>query len=213
MSTSSKSTDKVTWLAAQSGIQGRGAVQRWRPFHPIERHIEILMRSQGVVGSGSALATSPLCRVTRLEPHLFRILLLRRLRLHLPFDRAKLPMWLSARFQDNDAQQCVETDVHAQGREHSQRRSVSSSKADEESKAKLTEGVAATSRIEATATPAPISKSPEERDFVVDSRASMHMLSEKDLSSDEMETLRRSRNPTCKQTRKRKCTFTILISS
>ena len=40
---------------------------------------------------------------------------------------------------------------------------------------------------------APTSKRPEERDFVVDSGASMHMLSKKDLSSDEMETLRRSR--------------------
>ena len=35
----------------------------------------------------------------------------------------------------------------------------------------------------------------EEQKFVVDSRASMHMLSKKDLSSDEMDTLRRSRNP------------------
>ena len=32
--------------------------------------------------------------------------------------------------------------------------------------------------------------------FVVDSGASMHMLSKKDLSSDEMDTLRRSRTPT-----------------
>ena len=46
------------------------------------------------------------------------------------------------------------------------------------------------------ATLAPTSKSPEEREFVVDSRASMYMLSKKDLSSDEMETLRRFRNPT-----------------
>ena len=40
--------------------------------------------------------------------------------------------------------------------------------------------------------PAPSSKKPEEREFVVDSRAPMHMLSKKVLSSDEMETLRRS---------------------
>ena len=32
--------------------------------------------------------------------------------------------------------------------------------------------------------------------FVVDSGALMHLLSKKDLSSEEMETLRRSRNPT-----------------
>ena len=44
--------------------------------------------------------------------------------------------------------------------------------------------------------PVLISNSTEERMFVVDSRASMHMLSKKDLSSDEMDTLRRSRTPT-----------------
>ena len=42
------------------------------------------MRSQGGVGSGLALSTCPLCRVTRLEPCLFRVLLLRRLRFLLP---------------------------------------------------------------------------------------------------------------------------------
>ena len=41
-----------------------------------------------------------------------------------------------------------------------------------------------------------VSKNTEERMFVVDSGASMHMLSNKDLSSDEMDTLRRSRTPT-----------------
>ena len=41
-----------------------------------------------------------------------------------------------------------------------------------------------------------VSKNTEERMFVVDSGASMHMLSKKDLRSDEMDTLRRSRNPT-----------------
>ena len=43
---------------------------------------------------------------------------------------------------------------------------------------------------------APTSKSPEERELVVEFGASMHMLSKKDLSSDELESLRRSRNPT-----------------
>ena len=42
----------------------------------------------------------------------------------------------------------------------------------------------------------PTSKSPEEREFVVDSRASMHIVSKKGSSSDELDTLRRSRNPT-----------------
>ena len=49
--------------------------------------------------------------------------------------------------------------------------------------------------VEARAMPAPTSKRPEERKFVVDSGASMRMLSKKDLSSDELDTLRRSRNP------------------
>ena len=35
-----------------------------------------------------------------------------------------------------------------------------------------------------------------EREFVVDSRASMHMMSNKELCSDELDTLRRSRKPT-----------------
>ena len=43
---------------------------------------------------------------------------------------------------------------------------------------------------------APSSKKPEEKEFVVDPRASMHMLSRTDLSSAELETLQRSRNPT-----------------
>ena len=37
---------------------------------------------------------------------------------------------------------------------------------------------------------------PEEREFVVDSRASMHKVSKKDLHSSELETMRMSRNPT-----------------
>ena len=45
------------------------------------------------------------------------------------------------------------------------------------------------SPIEARAIPAPTSKKSEEREFVVDSGASMHMLSKMDLSSEELETL------------------------
>ena len=41
-----------------------------------------------------------------------------------------------------------------------------------------------------------VSKSTEDRTFAVDSGASMYMLSKKDLSSQELDTLRRSRNPT-----------------
>ena len=41
--------------------------------------------------------------------------------------------------------------------------------------------------------PAPISQRPEERNFEVDSRASMYMMSKKELSPEELETLRMSR--------------------
>ena len=44
--------------------------------------------------------------------------------------------------------------------------------------------------------PAPSSSKPEERQFVVDFGASMHMLSRKDLNLAELETVRVSRNPT-----------------
>ena len=43
---------------------------------------------------------------------------------------------------------------------------------------------------------APTTKLRENREFAVDSGASLHMLSNRDLSPDEMETLRRSRTPT-----------------
>ena len=44
--------------------------------------------------------------------------------------------------------------------------------------------------------PAASTKEPEEREFVVDSVASMHMVSKKDLNSTELETMRTSRSPT-----------------
>ena len=44
--------------------------------------------------------------------------------------------------------------------------------------------------------PAASTKEPEERELVVDSGASMHMVSKKDLNSAELETMRVSRNPT-----------------
>ena len=44
--------------------------------------------------------------------------------------------------------------------------------------------------------PAPSTLKPEEREFVVDSGASMHMISKKDLSDAEMDTLTKSCSPT-----------------
>ena len=43
--------------------------------------------------------------------------------------------------------------------------------------------------------PAAETKEPEEREFVVDSGASMHMVSKRDLNSAELETMRTSRSP------------------
>ena len=44
--------------------------------------------------------------------------------------------------------------------------------------------------------PAASTREPEEREFVVDSGASMHMVSEKDRNSAELVTMRTSRSPT-----------------
>ena len=44
--------------------------------------------------------------------------------------------------------------------------------------------------------PSAQAREPEEREFVVDSGASMHMVSEKDLDSAELEAMRTSRSPT-----------------
>ena len=52
------------------------------------------------------------------------------------------------------------------------------------------------SPIEARVMPAPTSTSPEEREFVFDPGASVHMMSKKRISSEEMDTVKRSRTPT-----------------
>ena len=69
--------------------------------------------------------------------------------------------------------------------------------------------------------PASSSTNPEERQFVIDSGASMHMLSKKDLSSGELDTLTRSRTPMTvvtsngevRRMKKRKCMCMIFIFS
>ena len=50
--------------------------------------------------------------------------------------------------------------------------------------------------VEAKVMPAPTSKRPAEREFVGDSGASTHMMSKKEISSEEMDTVKRSRNST-----------------
>ena len=75
--------------------------------------------------------------------------------------------------------------------------------------------------IEAMAMLAPTWNTTEEWEFVVHPGASMHTLCNKDLSSEELEILRRSSTPTmvvtavvkCKLTRKHRYTLTILSSS
>ena len=51
--------------------------------------------------------------------------------------------------------------------------------------------------------PAALTKEPEEREFVVDSGAGMHVVSKKDLNSVELETMRTSRSPTTVMTANR----------
>ena len=52
------------------------------------------------------------------------------------------------------------------------------------------------SRAEEWVLPVAETKEPEEREFVVDAGASMHMVSKKDLNSADLETMRTSRSPT-----------------
>ena len=52
------------------------------------------------------------------------------------------------------------------------------------------------SLVEEWVLPAASTKEPEEREFVVDLGAGMHMISKRDLNSDELETVRTSRSPT-----------------
>ena len=72
--------------------------QRFRDdlFVRMSNSSHALVRSQGGPGAGLALATCPTCRITRIEPQLFRIVLLRRLNLPLPlsarFCRCGLPL-------------------------------------------------------------------------------------------------------------------------
>ena len=57
--------------------------------------------------------------------------------------------------------------------------------------------------------PAASPKEPEEREFVVDSGASVHMVSKRDLNSAELETMRTSRSPTKVMTTKEEATVCV----
>ena len=56
-----------------------------------------MLRSQSGPGAGLTLSATPSSRSSRIEPHLFRVLLLRRLRLPPPSCLSHLPMWPSNR--------------------------------------------------------------------------------------------------------------------
>ena len=53
-------------------------------FHRVPAPVRALIRSQGGPMAGMALSTSPTSHLTRLQPHLFRTILLRRFRQLLP---------------------------------------------------------------------------------------------------------------------------------
>ena len=65
------------------------------------------------------------------------------------------------------------------------------------------------SPVEEWVLPAASTKEPEEREFVVDSGASMHMVSKRDLNSAELETMRTSRSPTTVMTTKEEATVYV----
>ena len=57
-----------------------------------------LLRSHGGPGAGLAFTTCPTCRITKKDPHVFRVLLLRHLHLPLPWTLHRLPVWPPTRF-------------------------------------------------------------------------------------------------------------------
>ena len=76
--------------ARRGGWQHEAASRTEQRFRDVELFARLddtgqaLLRSQGGPGAGLALTACPLCRVTSIEPQLFRVLLLRRLHLPLP---------------------------------------------------------------------------------------------------------------------------------
>ena len=76
--------------ARRGGWQHEAASRTEQRFRDVELFARLddtgqaLLRSQGGPGAGLALTACPLCRVTSIEPQLFRVLVLRRLHLPLP---------------------------------------------------------------------------------------------------------------------------------
>ena len=61
-----------------------GPTERRSSFPRMSDPAKALVRSHGGPGAGLALLTCPTCRLTKLDPHLFRVVLLRRLQMPLP---------------------------------------------------------------------------------------------------------------------------------
>ena len=66
-------------------------------FSRVSHQVKALARSPGRPGAGAPFTATPSCPETTIPSHLFRVLLLRRLRQPLPFTGRALPMWPSPR--------------------------------------------------------------------------------------------------------------------
>ena len=77
-------------IKSQGGWQHEAASRIERRFRDVDLFSRLddptiaMLRSQGGPGAGLAVSTCPTCRVTRMEPQLFRVLILHRLQLPLP---------------------------------------------------------------------------------------------------------------------------------
>ena len=77
-------------IRSQGGWQHEAASRVDRVFRDVDLFSRLddpaiaMLRSQGGPGVGLAMSTCPTCRITRMEPQLFSVLLLRRLQLPLP---------------------------------------------------------------------------------------------------------------------------------
>ena len=60
------------------------AHQETQLFPRMSDPAKVLVRSHGGLGAGLALLTCPTCRLTKLDPHLFRVVLFRRLQMPFP---------------------------------------------------------------------------------------------------------------------------------
>ena len=89
----------------------RAEVQRCGLFARLDDTGQALLRSQGGPGAGLALTACPLCRVTSIEPQLFRVLLLRHLHLPLPLTARHCRCGLPLDSRDHHRAACARVGV------------------------------------------------------------------------------------------------------